>query len=99
VNPPCLLVDAASIDTWIATQVLPAIESCIVSNPSIESFWELESLGIMKSPTKSVALDQFNIVKLIQGKSPFFSFHGLVTMYRPSANFTLLLNQQHHQIC
>ena len=65
-------VGAAPINMQTAAHMLPAVDPCNASKPSIESFWELESLGIMESPLTSeddVALDQFNTtVKFVDGR-------------------------------
>ena len=69
--------------------MLPALDPCIPSKPTIELFWELESLGIMEShSTSDAALDQFNnTVKFVDGRH-------MVTWPRKEKNADLPENYQ-----
>ena len=75
VSEPTLFVSTVSVaptSIHTTTHMLNSVDSPIAMKPSIELFWNLESLGITEPPTTSeddVALDHFNnTVKFVDGR-------------------------------
>ena len=64
-------IDVAPTSIPLTTHMLTSVDSPIAVKPSIELFWNLESLGITESPSVSdddIALDHFNkAVKFVDG--------------------------------
>ena len=75
VSEPTLFVSTIGVvptNIPLTTHMLTSVDSPIAVKPSIELFWNLESLGITESPSVSeddVALDHFNrAVKFVDGR-------------------------------
>ena len=75
VSEPTLFVSTVGVaptNIHTTTHMLTSVDSPIAVKPSIELFWNLESLGITESPSISeddVALDHFNkTVKFFDGR-------------------------------
>ena len=57
------IVGLPSVDMQVNTHVFTTVDSILLAEPSLEQFWELESLGITDSPSTSdddTALEKFN---------------------------------------
>ena len=66
------IVGLPSVDMQVNTHVFTTVDSVLLAEPSLEQFWELESLGITDSPSTSdddTALEKFNkSVKFTNGR-------------------------------